>query len=92
MEKDDVYSNACGLMVYRYMIKRLGLTGNGRLWVLVLIQRHLWEKGPNSVDRAKSGTKHVILIDGKGIPPSMSIDGVNIHSTKMTKCYFKRSC
>jgi hypothetical protein len=44
---------------------------------------------PNSVDRSKSCTKHVILVDGKGIPPSMSIDGANIHSMKMTKCTFQ---
>ncbi|MBV9176061.1 MAG: hypothetical protein JO297_03395 [Nitrososphaeraceae archaeon] len=39
---------------------------------------------PNSVDRAKSGTEHIILVDGKGMPPSVSIDGSNIHSMKMT--------
>src|SRR5215467_7304691 len=54
-----VYSNACGLMVYLYMIKILGLIGNGKLW-MVLLQRHLLgEKctGANPTDRAKSGTK-----------------------------------
>ena len=49
------------------------------------------EKGicPNPVDKAKSGIKHSTLVDGKGIPPSMSIDGANIHSMKMTKCTFQ---
>jgi hypothetical protein len=50
-----VYSNVCGLMVYRYMIKRLELIGNGKLW-MVLLQRHLLgEKGTgaNPTDRAK---------------------------------------
>jgi hypothetical protein len=28
-----VYSNVFGSMVYQYMIKRLVLTGNGRLWM-----------------------------------------------------------
>src|SRR5215813_1544890 len=54
-----VYSNACGLTVYLYMIKILGLIGNGKLW-MVLLRRHLLgEKGTgtNPTDRAKSGTK-----------------------------------
>jgi putative transposase len=82
-----VYSNVCGLMVYQYMIKRLGLTGNGRLW-MVLLQRHLLgEKGtgPNPVDRAKSGTKRSILVDGKGVPLSVSVDSANRHDMKLTK-------
>jgi putative transposase len=82
-----VYSNVCGLMVYRYMIKRLGLTGNGRLW-MALLQRHLLgEKGtgPNPTDRAKSGTKRSLLVDGKGVPLSVSVDGANRHDMKLTK-------
>lgn len=58
------YSNVCGLMVYRYMIKRLGLIGNGKLWMMVLLQRRLLgEKGTgaNPTDRAKSGTKRSLL-------------------------------
>jgi hypothetical protein len=40
------YSNVCGLrvVVYKYMIKRLGLTGNGKLWMdgwMVLLRRRL---------------------------------------------------
>src|SRR5215469_16034946 len=31
-----VYSDACGLMAYLYMIKRLGLIGNGKLWMVLL--------------------------------------------------------
>ena len=67
-----VYSNVCGLMVYLYMIKRLGLIGNGKLW-MVLLQRHLLgEKGTgaNPTDRAKSGTKRSMVVDGKGVPLS----------------------
>ena len=67
--------------------KKTGMTGNGRRLV-VLLQRHLLGKkvhAPDSVDRAKSGIKHSILADGKGIP-SVSIDGANIHYMKTTKC------
>jgi hypothetical protein len=32
-ERMVYYSNVYGLMVYQYMIKRLVLTGNGRLWM-----------------------------------------------------------
>ncbi|MGA9151988.1 MAG: hypothetical protein WBZ36_15530 [Candidatus Nitrosopolaris sp.] len=65
-----VYSDVCGLMVYMYMIKRLGVIENGKLW-MVLLQRHLLgEKciGANPTDRAKSGTKRSMVVDGKGVP------------------------
>ena len=81
------YSNVRGLMVYRYMIKRLGLTGNGNRW-MALLQRHLLgEKGTgaNPTDRAKSGTKRSLLVDGKGVPLSVSVDGANRHDMKLTK-------
>jgi hypothetical protein len=69
------------------MIKRLGSTGNGRLW-MVLLQRHSLGKQVHAriLLRAKSGTKHSILVDGKGITPSVSIDGAKKHYMKMTKC------
>src|SRR5689334_24775023 len=73
----QVYSNVCGLIVYCDMIERLGLTGNGRLWT-VLLQKHLLgEKctGANPTDRAKSGTKRSVLVGGKGVPISVSEDG-----------------
>jgi transposase len=83
----QVYSNVCGLIVYCDMIERLGLTGNGRLWT-VLLQKHLLgEKctGANPTDRAKSGTKRSVLVDGKGVPISVSVDGANRHDMKMSK-------
>src|SRR5919205_4211966 len=82
-----VYSNVCGLMVYQYMIKRLGLTANGRLW-MVLLQRHLLgEKGTgaNPTDRAKSGTKRSIVINDNGVPLGITVDAANRHDMKMTK-------
>ena len=36
-------------------------------------------------DRAKSGTKRSILVDGKGVPLGVSVDGANRHDMKMTK-------
>ena len=36
-------------------------------------------------DRAKSGTKCSILVDGKGVPLAVSVDGSNRHDMKMTK-------
>ena len=36
-------------------------------------------------DRAKSGTKCSILVDGKGVPLAVSVDGANRHDMKMTK-------
>ena len=55
---------------------------------MVLLQRHLLgEKstGPNPTDRSKSGTKRSILVDGKGVPLSLSVDGANRHDMKMSK-------
>ncbi|MGA9316983.1 MAG: IS5 family transposase [Nitrososphaeraceae archaeon] len=41
--------------------------------------------GPNPTDRAKSGTKRSILVDGKGVPLGVSVDGANRHDMKMSK-------
>jgi putative transposase len=41
--------------------------------------------GPNPTDRAKSGTKRSILVDGNGVPLSVSVDAANRHDMKMTK-------
>ena len=82
-----VFSSKCGSMDWRCTIKKLGSIGNGRLW-MVLLQKHLLgEKstGPNPTDRAKSGTKRSILVDGKGVPLGVCVDGANRHDMKMTK-------
>jgi hypothetical protein len=82
-----VYSDVCGLMAYLYMIKRLGLIGNGKLW-MALLQRHLLgEKGTgaNPTDRAKCGTKRSMVVDGKGVPLDITVDAANRHDMKMTK-------
>ena len=44
------------------MIKRLGLIGNGRLWMVLLQRRLSGEKGTgaNPTDRAKSGTNRSV--------------------------------
>ncbi len=52
---------------------------------MVLLQKHLLgEKstGPNPTDRSKSGTKRSILVDGKGVPIGVSVDGANRHDMK----------
>lgn len=82
-----VFSSECGSMDWLSTIKKLGSIGNGRLW-MVLLQKHpLGEKstGPNPTDRAKSGTKRSILVDGKGVPLGVSVDGANRHDMKMSK-------
>ena len=38
-----------------------------------------------SADRSKSGTKRSILVDGKGVPLGLSVDGANRHDMKMSK-------
>jgi putative transposase len=41
--------------------------------------------GPNPTDRPKSGTKRSLLVDGKGVPLGITVDGTNIHDMKMTQ-------
>jgi hypothetical protein len=41
--------------------------------------------GPNPTDRSKSGTKRSVLIDGKGVPIGVSVDGANRHDMIMIK-------
>ena len=41
--------------------------------------------GSNPTDRSKSGTKRSILVDGNGVPLSVSVDGANRHDMKLTK-------
>ncbi len=63
------------------------LIGNGRPW-MTLLQRHLLgEKGAgaNPTDRAKSGTKRSIVVDGKGVPLGITVDAANRHDMKMIR-------
>lgn len=41
--------------------------------------------GANPTDRAKSGTKRSIVVDGKGVPLGITVDAANRHDMKMTK-------
>lgn len=41
--------------------------------------------GPNPTDRAKSGTKRSMVVDGKGVPLGITVDAANRHDMKMTK-------
>ena len=40
--------------------------------------------GPNPTDRAKSGTKRSLLVEGNGIPIGVAVDGANTHDMKLT--------
>ena len=58
-------------------IKKLGSIGNGRLW-MVLLQKHLLgKKAQDQIPQTelKSGTKRSILVDGKGLPLGVCVDG-----------------
>jgi putative transposase len=55
---------------------------------MALLQKHpLGERStrPNPTDRNKSGTWHNILVDGKGVPIGLSVDGANRLDMKMSK-------
>ena len=55
--------------------------------MVLLRSHHLGGKntGPNPTDRSKSGTKRSLLVDGKGVPLGVVVDGANRHDMKMTK-------
>jgi transposase len=40
------------------------------------------QTGPSPVDRAKPGTKHHVIVDGKGIPLASSLTGANVPDIK----------
>ena len=88
-DEDWCFSSDFGFIDWLYMIKRLGFTGDGKLW-MVILQKHLVAEkstGPNPTDRAKPGTKRSsILVDGKGVPLSLSVVWANRDDMmKMTK-------
>ncbi|MEM3172283.1 MAG: IS5 family transposase [Candidatus Nitrosotenuis sp.] len=41
--------------------------------------------GPNPTDRAKSGTKRSLLVEGRGIPIGLAVDGANRHDINAEK-------
>jgi putative transposase len=73
-----------GLSVYD---KKTGIDWKWQAMDGTITKAPLGEKstGPNPTDRSKSGTKRSLLVDGKGIPLGMIVDGANKHDMKMTK-------
>lgn len=45
--------------------------------------------GPNPTDRAKVGTKRVLLTEGTGVPLAVSVDGANRHDSKLVEVTLK---
>ncbi len=41
------------------------------------------QTGPNPTDRAKRGVKRSLLVDGKGIPSGLAVEGANCNDFKM---------
>jgi putative transposase len=41
------------------------------------------KRGPNPTDRAKSGTKKSVIVEQRGGPLGVAIDGANVHDTKL---------
>jgi putative transposase len=41
--------------------------------------------GPNPTDRAKSGTKRSVLVEGNGVPLAVAVDGANRHDMKLAE-------
>lgn len=39
--------------------------------------------GPNPTDRAKSGTKRSLLVEGNGVPIGLTVGGANTHDMKL---------
>jgi len=41
--------------------------------------------GKNPTDRGKLGVKRSVLIDGRGVPIGVAVDGANVHDQKLVK-------
>lgn len=41
--------------------------------------------GPNPTDRAKSGTKRSLLVEGKGVPIGVTVSGANTHDKRLVE-------
>jgi putative transposase len=41
--------------------------------------------GKNPTDRGKLGVKRSVLIDGRGVPLGVAVDGANVHDQKLVK-------
>ena len=41
--------------------------------------------GPNPTDRAKSGTKRSILVEGDGVPVGLAVAGANVNDFKLAR-------
>ena len=82
-----VFSSECGSMDCRYMIKnwdRLEMAGYG--WRDY--KSTSWgKKAQDQIPRTELNQvqKRSILVDGKGVPLGVSVDGANRHDMKMTK-------
>ncbi|MBV9179322.1 MAG: IS5 family transposase [Nitrososphaeraceae archaeon] len=73
-----------GLSVYD---KKIGIDWKWQAMDGIITKAPLGGKrtGPNPTDRAKSGTKRSMLVDGKGVPLGITVDAANKHDMKMTK-------
>jgi Transposase DDE domain len=84
----QVYSNVCGSMDCQWMYDNTNrIDWKWQAMDGVITKAPLGEKStrPNPTDRSKSGTKRSVLVDGKGVPIDVSIDGANRHDMKMSK-------
>jgi putative transposase len=77
-----------GLSVYD---KKIGIDWKWQATDGTITKAPLGEKstGANPTDRAKSGTKRSIVVDGKGVPLGISVDAANKHDMRMTKSTLK---
>ena len=41
------------------------------------------DTSPNPVDRGKAGTKHHLLVDGRGLPLAAAVSAANVHDSKL---------
>lgn len=41
--------------------------------------------GPNPTDRGKRGVKRSLLVEGKGVPVGVAVDGANRHDSKLVE-------
>ena len=78
-------STSCGNTACGVTTTFAASNGSGKAWT-ARQPRHPWvggKTGPNPTDRGKLGVKRSVLVDGRGVPLGLAIDGANVHDHKL---------
>ena len=83
-----VFSSKCGSMDWLWYDKKTGIDWKWQAMDGVITKAPLGGKKHRTKShrqKLNSGTKRSILVDGKGVPLGVCVDGANRHDMKLTK-------